>query len=71
MVEFGTSKMSAHPFMLPAAEAERGPYASRLRQAGQQAGPVKCGHLQYRDVFNGVHRDAGFGRNGKGFHFYP
>jgi hypothetical protein len=29
--------MSARPFMLPAAEAERGPYASRLRQAGQQA----------------------------------
>lgn len=37
LVEFGTSKMSARPFMLPAAEAERGPYASRLRQAGQQA----------------------------------
>lgn len=33
MVEFGTSKMSARPFMLPAAEAERGRYASRLRNA--------------------------------------
>ena len=37
MVEFGTSKMSARPFMLPAAEGERSNYATRMRDAGRQA----------------------------------
>lgn len=36
MVEFGTSKMAAQPFMLPAAEAERKPYATRINAAGKQ-----------------------------------
>lgn len=37
LVEFGTSTVSAQPFMLPAAEAERVPYGARMRQAGQAA----------------------------------
>lgn len=37
MVEFGTSKMAAQPFMLPAAEAERSAYAQRVNGAGRDA----------------------------------
>lgn len=37
MVEFGTATTAAQPFMLPAAEAERGAYAQRLRTAGKKA----------------------------------
>lgn len=37
LVEFGTSKMAAQPFMIPAAEAERSNYASRINQAGRRA----------------------------------
>jgi HK97 gp10 family phage protein len=37
MVEFGTSDTAAQPFMMPAAEAERGAYAQRLREAGKRA----------------------------------
>jgi HK97 gp10 family phage protein len=35
-VEHGTSRMPAQPFMLPAAEAERGRLPGRLRDAGQR-----------------------------------
>ena len=33
-VEFGTVRMAAEPFMLPAAESQRGPYLDRCRRAG-------------------------------------
>lgn len=36
-VEFGTSRVTAQPFMLPAAESQRIHYAARLRVAGAQA----------------------------------
>lgn len=34
-VEFGTQKMRAEPFMIPAAEAEKGPYLERAKRAGK------------------------------------
>lgn len=36
-VEFGTVKMPAEPFMVPAAEAETQPFLSRVKAAGKQA----------------------------------
>lgn len=36
-VEFGTRKMPAEPFMIPATEAEKGPYLSRCQAAGRRA----------------------------------
>lgn len=36
MVEFGTVKQTAQPFMLPAAEGQRVHYARRLRDAGKR-----------------------------------
>lgn len=35
MVEFGTRHMSAAPFMIPSAEAEKDPYLERCRNAGR------------------------------------
>lgn len=43
LVEFGTSKMPAQPFMLPAAEGERGNYAQRMKTAGRQAEQALAG----------------------------
>lgn len=34
-VEFGTPKMRAEPFMIPAAEAQKGPYLERAMRAGK------------------------------------
>lgn len=36
-VEFGTSKMRAEPFMIPATEAQRQPHLRRCQAAGQEA----------------------------------
>lgn len=36
LIEHGTEKMEAKPFMLPAAEAQRQPYLQRCRAAGAQ-----------------------------------
>jgi len=36
-VEFGTRRMRAHPFMLPAAESQKQPYLERCRAAGTRA----------------------------------
>jgi len=36
LVEFGTVRMSARPFLLPAAEAERHNYIARAREAGSR-----------------------------------
>jgi len=36
-VEFGTSKMKAEPFMIPAAESQIQPYLDRCRAAGKEA----------------------------------
>lgn len=36
-VEFGTRKMRAEPFMLPAAESQKQPYLSRVMAAGKKA----------------------------------
>jgi len=35
-VEFGTRKMPAEPFMIPAAEGQKGPFLDRCRAAGRQ-----------------------------------
>jgi hypothetical protein len=34
-VEFGTRFMQAEPFMIPAAESQKGPYVERMRHAGK------------------------------------
>ncbi len=36
LVEFGHSSAAAHPFMIPAAEAEQEPYLERCRAAGKE-----------------------------------
>ena len=35
LVEFGHANAAAHPYMIPAAEAERDPYLGRCREAGK------------------------------------
>lgn len=36
LVEFGTRKMPAEPFMIPAAEGQKGPFLDRCRAAGRK-----------------------------------
>lgn len=36
LIEFGTSKMDARPFMLPAAEAERSRFIERAKDSGRR-----------------------------------